>query len=481
MMKEKVIVFGLGGKLSHEKRYNSQFYKTINIEAFCDNNSSLWGTEYDGKKVIAPADLQQYQFDRVVIASNYFREIVCQLTDAGIDRTKIMHWDEYAVRDMHGQVTTYVPHCMAKGKSVLMITTTLGVNGGTVAVINAAEALTRRGYVVSLCAKQAKGDIVRQITARGVWVILCPSIGFPKEDELRWIEKFDYVMVNVYQMMRCAKYISNYRRVLWWIHECSEKYCDIYPRIQSLFFEYCVERYENINVCAVSNIARRNFLKYHPGQDVNIMTLGVDEQAAAGSEKGRRGEKHIFAVIGAILPRKGQADVLRAVEVLNRSGRQEQCEFWIIGKAEDKPYSEELKEKAAHYPNVKLLGEMSEDRMHILYRQIDTVVCFSYEETMSLTVIEGMMHNKTCIATEQTGIAEYMEDYKNGFICMAGDVGELADKCIWIMTHEEECEVIARNARKTYEQYFTLEQLGQRLEKELRRNDAKTVDLFDIR
>lgn len=103
----------------------------------------------------------------------------------------------------------------------------------------------------------------------------------------------------------------------------------------------------------------------------------------------------------------------------------------------------------------------------MLYRQIDTIICFSYEETMSLTVIEGMMHNKTCITTDQTGVAEYIEDYINGFICRAGDAGDLADKCKWILTHKKECEMIAQNAHKTYEKYFTLEQLGQRLEKEL--------------
>lgn len=466
-MSERVIVFGLGGKLSYEREHNERLYRSLDITLFCDNNKSLWGTKYDGKEVISPADLEQYQFDRLIVASNHYREIACQLADAGIDKTKILHWDEYAVRDMHGQVTIYAPDCRAEGKSVLLISTTLGINGGTVAAVNAAEALSRRGYAVSLCAKGANMDIVRQATSKGIQVILCPAVCYPDENELKWIEKYDYIIVNVYQMMRCAYYISQYRKIMWWIHECDEKYSDIYPRIQSLFFECCMEQYENINIYAVSNIAGRNFLKYHPRQDVDIITLGVAEQADGESEKEQPREKHIFAVIGAILPRKGQMEVLQAVDILNQEGIRAQYEFWIIGKAEDPAYAREVKEKAAFYPNVKLWGEVNVDRMHMLYKQIDTVVCFSYEETMSLTVIEGMMNSKTCITTDQTGIAEYIEDYKNGFICKAGNARELVGKCKWILSHEKECESIAGSAHKTYEEYFTMERLGQRIDKEL--------------
>lgn len=467
MANERVIVFGLGGKLSHEKKNKKEFYESLNIVNFCDNNTALTGTEYDGKKVIAPADLNQCQFDRIIVASNYYREIFCQLADMGVDRTKIIHWDEYAVRDMHGQITIYAPSCRVEGKSVLLISTTLGINGGTVAIINAAEALSRHGYAVSLCAKGANVDIVRQITAKGIQVILCPAICYPDENELKWIGKYDYIIVNVYQMMRCANYISRYRKVMWWVHECNEKYSNIYSKIQSLFFECSMEQYKNISVYAVSNIAKRNFVKYHPKQDVNIITLGVAEQAAVESEKKQRKGKHVFAVIGAVQPLKGQMDVLRAVDAMNREGIKAQYEFWIIGKAGNQAYLREVEEKAALYPNVKLWGEVNVDRMHTFYRQIDTVVCFSYEETMSLAVIEGMMNNKTCITTDNTGIAEYIEDYKNGFICRVGDVKELVGKCKWILTHEKECISIAGNARKTYEEYFTLDRLGQRLEAEL--------------
>lgn len=467
MANERVIVFGLGGKLLHEKKNKKELYESLNIVNFCDNNTALTGTEYDGKKVIAPADLNQCQFDRIIVASNYYREIACQLADMGIDRAKIIHWNEYAVRDMHGQVTIYDPDCRAEGKSVLLISTTLGINGGTVAIINAAEALSRRGYAVSLCAQGANMDIVPQITSKGIQVILCPAICYPDENELTWIGKYDYIIVNVYQMMRCASYISRSRKVMWWIHECSEKYSSIYLRIQSLFFEYCMEQYENISVYAVSNIAKKNFQKHHPRQDVDIITLGVAEQSAVESEKEQRKKKHVFAVIGAVEPRKGQMDVLRTVDAMNRERLDVQYEFWIIGKAGNQAYAREVEEKAALYPNVKLWGEVNVDRMHMLYMQIDTVICFSYEETMSLVVIEGMMNNKTCIATDNTGIAEYIEDYKNGFICSSGDAGELAGICKWILTHEKECKSIAGNARKTYEECFTLDRLGQRVEAEL--------------
>ena len=74
---------------------------------------------------------------------------------------------------------------------------------------------------------------------------------------------------------------------------------------------------------------------------------------------------------------------------------------------------------------------------------------------------------KACITTKNTGIAEYMQDGENGFVVPVGNAEILRDRMEWLITHREEMERMGKAARKTYEQYFTMELFGERLEQAL--------------
>lgn len=86
---------------------------------------------------------------------------------------------------------------------------------------------------------------------------------------------------------------------------------------------------------------------------------------------------------------------------------------------------------------------------------------------MSMSTIEGMMFEKLCIATDMTGIAEYIDDGKNGFVVKANDSNKLAECMSWIINNRRKWEPIRKEARKTFENEFILERFGQRLEEEL--------------
>lgn len=72
----KIIIWGLGNTWKQIKKYTD-----INeIICFTDNNKNLWGKEIFGKKVIAPKEILNWDFDMVVIASeDFYNEIRLQL------------------------------------------------------------------------------------------------------------------------------------------------------------------------------------------------------------------------------------------------------------------------------------------------------------------------------------------------------------------------------------------------------------------
>ena len=171
--------------------------------------------------------------------------------------------------------------------------------------------------------------------------------------------------------------------------------------------------------------------------------------------------KKVFAVIGVIYELKAQdifiAAAKRILEVNSN------CEFWIIGNEPEEEYTNQIKNAVKDIPEIRMFGEKSRDEMRELYRDIDIVVCSSKTETMSMTIVEGLMNEKIVLTTDSTGIAEYIVEGVNGFICKADNVESLTEKMQLIIDRYSEMDDVRIEARKTYEKFFTLKTLGENL------------------
>ncbi len=85
----KVIIFcaaGIGKRVNDfldEREYE--------ILAFADNSKEWQGKEYFGKKVIAPKEITDYNFDYIIIANGRYEKVLTeQLNEMKIDNNKIM-------------------------------------------------------------------------------------------------------------------------------------------------------------------------------------------------------------------------------------------------------------------------------------------------------------------------------------------------------------------------------------------------------
>ena len=61
-------------------------------------------------------------------------------------------------------------------------------------------------------------------------------------------------------------------------------------------------------------------------------------------------------------------------------------------------------------------------------------------------------------------MADFIKDKENGFIFNINYVQELKEKMQWCMDHIDEISIIGMNARKTYEEYFTINSFEKQLE-----------------
>ena len=110
-----------------------------------------------------------------------------------------------------------------------------------------------------------------------------------------------------------------------------------------------------------------------------------------------------------------------------------------------------------------------------IYSKIDIVVCPSREDPLPIVMTEAMMYRKPCIASDSTGTADYIKDGINGFVCKTEDSEDLCEKMRYFIHHQEKIEIMGKEARKVYEEYFTMDKFADRLCNQMQ----KTIDMFN--
>jgi len=84
----RVLIFGA----SEGGRKVTRMLKEDNIEilAYVDNDKEKIGQKINGKEVISPEKINEFNYNYILIASMYFNEIIDQLTNMGISKSRII-------------------------------------------------------------------------------------------------------------------------------------------------------------------------------------------------------------------------------------------------------------------------------------------------------------------------------------------------------------------------------------------------------
>ena len=82
---------------------------------------------------------------------------------------------------------------------------------------------------------------------------------------------------------------------------------------------------------------------------------------------------------------------------------------------------------------------------------------------MPLVATEAMMLKKPCIISDAIGTMGYVRNKYNALVFQSENSEELACMISWCLENKEELKIIAENARKTYEAWFTLEKFSERV------------------
>lgn len=449
-----VIVFGTGNYLQKYKKYLEN--KEINIVAYLDNNINKCGMKIDNVYIYLPEYLKKLKYDYIILMSIDVYNMKKQLLELNVEKNKIWYIGQLIeyVDNSYKILLNNTKNCHEK---VLIYTPPIIYDGGTRAVLNLTNVLTEIGYEVHIVSYNCNEKLIKEIKNPYIKIIEKNSIPYGTYNFIE-TDKYKYVLVNSIILIKNAVEMAETNRVILWVHDPSV----VYMNTKSQYNEYLREnQLDRMEIYAVSNIANKSLKEYLGINNARILTCAAQDSAIKPFKRFNK-TKVIFAIIGNICKLKNQKIFTDAIKMLPDFNDID-LEFYIIGRISEKKYYDEIMNNIQGFDNIKYMGEYESSQMKELYNTIDVVVCASVEETLSLTIVEGMMNKKVCITSSNTGVAKYIEDYCNGMVFEVGNYKDLADKMAWIIKNIDKCEEIGKNARNTYDKNFSIESFKKRI------------------
>lgn len=110
---------------------------------------------------------------------------------------------------------------------------------------------------------------------------------------------------------------------------------------------------------------------------------------------------------------------------------------------------------------VEFLGERSDVANLLL--QSDVFVLSSLSESLPVSVIEAMRAGLPVVASDVGGMAELVADNINGYLVEPQNVAQLSERLNKLIAAPDLCHHMGIEARSRFEQFFTLQQNGNRV------------------
>ncbi|HYL39334.1 MAG TPA: glycosyltransferase family 4 protein [Bryobacteraceae bacterium] len=349
------------------------------------------------------------------------------------------------------------------------------LGGAQRVLLDTVDAALERGWN-AWTALPAGGPLIEQLGSRNVPLIEIPSgpyrsrtkgvadwlrFGSDLRKQNRILEDlasgvaFDLIYVNGPRLLPAAATLAARRRLRVLFHAHSH-----IPQRVSLRLAGRSIRRAAAAVAACSHSVLASFLRYADPAKLCVIPNGVPEIEFRRRESRHKRDWRI-GLIGRIGPEKGQAEFVRAAALLH--ARFPSATFVICGAPlfAEPAYYETVRRLAQGLP-VEFLG-WREDVAPVL-AGLDLLAAPSGYEGMGRVIIEAFSAGVPVVAFPSGGIPEVVIDGKNGFLTPDRSPEALAARIAHVMTSDPgTLETIVANARRNWEQCYTLEIYQQRI------------------
>lgn len=226
-------------------------------------------------------------------------------------------------------------------------------------------------------------------------------------------------------------------------------------------FGWIVLRFAD-RVIANSN-ASAAFVKRLSGCDATVIYRGVDTGKILATEPDEdvlkeKGGKAAIVYVGRLIDGKGVADLLVALEALDR----DDFICHIVGDGPERTRLEAMAKCPKLDGKVRFFGHREHGEAIAIMKAGDIVVNPSYGEGLPTSVTEAALAGKAIIATAVGGTPEIINGKDDGYLIPPKNDGILAEKIGYLLDHPEVRERFGKNAHDEVIEKFSWDHAADR-------------------
>jgi glycosyltransferase involved in cell wall biosynthesis len=162
--------------------------------------------------------------------------------------------------------------------------------------------------------------------------------------------------------------------------------------------------------------------------------------------------------VGRLVPEKGQAVLIDALERIRGSGRDVTCTFVGDGPSRDRLESA-IAARGLHGA-VTVTGALDQDAVREHYLNSDAFCLPSFAEGVPVVLMEAMAAGLPVVTTRIAGIPELVTDGRDGLLVAPGRADRLADALTALADDPDLRRRLGEQARETVRRDFNLQTIG---------------------
>ena len=237
---------------------------------------------------------------------------------------------------------------------------------------------------------------------------------------------------------------------------------------------YCPERVKSIiqdanKVITISDYILKSYSSFAPDADYYTINDGLRVSDYYTQRSIFDSDAIRIGIVGVINPQKGQAEAVKAVELLYERGYSN-IELDIIGNDgrwnDNKDYAtnlrNEVKQKNLKYINFIPAIEDTESLKKQREKYDINLIC-SNAEGLGRITIESMLSGSLTIAANAGATPEILVDQAYGLLYESGNPNDLAEKIAYAIGHRREMKEMAIKAQQYASERFAIERYAENI------------------
>jgi glycosyltransferase involved in cell wall biosynthesis len=168
-------------------------------------------------------------------------------------------------------------------------------------------------------------------------------------------------------------------------------------------------------------------------------------------------QARVICSVGSLIKGKNPRTLLHAFNSLIADKKMTDVHLVIMGEGEQLEFMKKYIDRHALQKRVTLLPAFTP--VEKVFTIADFCVLSSLREGFPLVLLEAASIGKPYIATDVGGVAEFIEQGKNGILVPPNDTGALTEAISYLLHNQNTVKLLGENARMKYQQRFTVERM----------------------